>query len=106
MAAYPRRNDMGTSAARLNDRRAFLSTLAAGFFGAGAAVKIGRGDSAIGAWTGADTNSLLNQARPMEKGTLKIVKVEPMIMRFRRGEQGRLGGNFCLICRVETDEGL
>jgi galactonate dehydratase len=98
---------MRTRAASVNDRRrAFLSTLATGFFGASAAVRIGRGDSAVSAWTGTDTNSLLNQARPMEKGTLKIVKVEPMIMRFRRNEQGHLGGNFCLVCRIETDEGL
>jgi hypothetical protein len=89
-----------------DSRRGFLSTLATGLFGVSAAVKIGRGDSAVSAWTGADTNSLLNQARPKEKGQLKIVKVEPMIMRFRRSEQGSLGGNYCLMCRIETDEGV
>jgi hypothetical protein len=68
------------------NRRRFLETVAAGLFGASAAVKVGRGDSAVSAWTGTDTNSLVNQARPMEKGQLKIVKVEPMIMRFRRDE--------------------
>jgi len=88
------------------NRRGFLTTLATGFFGASAAVKIGRGDSAVSAWTGAGTNSLLNQARPQEKGQLKIVKVEPMIMRFRRSEQGSLSGNYCLMCRIETDEGV
>jgi galactonate dehydratase len=87
-------------------RRNFLAKVATGFFGAGAAVKIGRGNSAISAWTGAETNSLLNQARPQDKGQLKIVKVEPMIMRFRRDDQGRLSGNYCLVCRVETAEGI
>jgi len=87
-------------------RRTFLATLATGFFGAGAAVKIGRGDSAVGAWTGADSNSLLNQARPQEKSQLTIAKVEPMIMRFRRNDQGRLGGTYCLVCRIVTDEGI
>jgi galactonate dehydratase len=89
-----------------DSRRGFLTTLATGLFGAGAAVKTGRGNSAVSAWTGADTNSILNQARPQEKGQLKIVKVEPMIMRFRRNEQGRLAGNYCLVCRVETAEGI
>lgn len=87
-------------------RRNFLAKMATGFFGAGAAVEIGRGNSAISAWTGAETNSLLNQARPQDKGQLKIVKVEPMIMRFRRDDQGRLSGNYCLVCRVETAEGI
>ena len=89
-----------------DSRRGFLQNLAAGFFGASAAVNVGRGDSAVSAWTGADTNSIVNQARPTEKGQLKIVKVEPMIMRFRRDEQGRLSGNYCLVCRIETDEGI
>ena len=89
-----------------DNRRAFLARLATGFFGASAAVRVGRGDSAVSAWTGADTNSVLNQARPQEKGQLKIVKVEPMILRFRRDERGRLSGNHCLVCRIETDEGI
>jgi galactonate dehydratase len=87
-------------------RRRFLSELAGGLFGAAAAVKVGRGTSAVSAWTGTDTNSLLNQARPSEKGQLRIVKIEPMVMRFRRDEKGRLGGIYCLVCRVETDEGI
>src|SRR6185295_8437327 len=87
-------------------RRGFLATLATGLFGAGAAVKVGRGDSAVSAWTGVDTNSVLNQARPAEKGQLKIVKVEPLVMRFRRNDQGQLSGNYCLICRIETDDGI
>jgi galactonate dehydratase len=29
-----------------------------------------------------------------------------MIMRFRRNEHGPLGGTFCLVCRIETDEGI
>jgi len=98
---------MHAQRASLNDRRRlFLTTLATGFFGASAAVRIGRGASAISAWTGTGTNSLLEQARPQEKGRLAIVKVEPMIMRFQRGQQGALGGNYCLVCRVETDEGI
>jgi galactonate dehydratase len=87
-------------------RRGFLEKLAAGLFGAGAAVRFGRGDSAVSAWTGTETNSVLNQARPIEKGQLRIVKVEPMIMRFRRDPQGRLSGTYCLVCRIETDEGI
>lgn len=94
------------NASRTGGRRRFLTELATGFFGAAAAVKIGRGDSAVSAWTGSGTNSLLNQVRPAEKGQMKIVKVEPMIMRFRRDEKGGLGGNFCLICRIETDDGI
>jgi galactonate dehydratase len=88
------------------NRRSFLANVAAGLFGTAAAVKIGRGDSAVSAWTGSQTNSVLNQARPPGKGSLEIVKVEPMVMRFRRDDQGRLAGNHCLVCRIETKEGI
>jgi galactonate dehydratase len=64
---------------RAAGRRRFLSSMAAGLLGTGVAV--GRGTSAVSAWTGLQTNSVLNQARPpaAAKGAgLKIVKVEPL----------------------------
>src|SRR5262245_49330336 len=44
-------------------RRRFLTKMAAGLLGTGA-VTIGRRVSAVSAWTGSNTNSVLNQARP------------------------------------------
>src|SRR5262245_35129355 len=88
-------------------RRRFLSQMAAGLFGAGAAVKIGRGTSAVSAWTGQASNSVLNQAKPTARGNdLRIVKVDPYIVRFSKDDRGQLTGNFCLLCRVETAEGI
>jgi galactonate dehydratase len=83
-------------------RRGFLTRVAAGILGA---VPIGRGASAVSAWTGRDTNSVLNQARPSDKSELEIASVEPYIMRFGRDEQGRPRGQFYLMCRVQTKDG-
>jgi galactonate dehydratase len=85
-------------------RRNFLRRVAAGILGTGA-TQIGKGSSAVSAWTGRSTNSVLNQARPVEKSELKIATVEPYIMRFGRDEQGRPSGQFCLMCRIETTDG-
>jgi galactonate dehydratase len=86
-------------------RRNFLTRVAAGILGTGA-VQIGKGSSAVSAWTGRETNSVLNQARPSDKGDLKIAKVDPYVMRFGRDEQGRPRGQFYLMCRVETTDGF
>ena len=81
--------------------------MATGLFGAGAAVKFGRGDSAVSAWTGQATNSVLNQAKPMAgKNDLRITRVDPYIVRFVKDAKGQLTGNFCLLCRVETADGI
>jgi galactonate dehydratase len=58
--------------------------------------------SAVSAWTGGQTNSVLNQARPAGNSPLRIRKVEPCILRIPlRGHNG-----FYLMCRIETDDGL
>ena len=86
------------------DRRSFLQTVAAGILGF--EVRIGAGLSAVSAWTTLHTNSVLAQARPDDGSRLKIVKVEPHIMRVHRDAKGNLTGNYYLMCRVETSEGL
>lgn len=94
-------------------RRRFLQAVAAGILGPGAA-RIGRGASAISAWTGLETNSVLNQARPRDKAALKIVKLDPFIIRIEGGktDPASMGGvpsygrAAYLLCRVETEEGL
>ena len=92
----PRSNEQG--------RRNFLTRMAAGILGT-TAVQIGRGSSAVSAWTGRSTNSVLNQARPVDRSELKIAAVDPYIMRFGRDDQGRPRGQFYLMCRVETTDG-
>ena len=94
-------------------RRRFLASMAAGILGAG--VGVGRGASAVNAWTGLQTNSVLNQARPAAaKGPgLKITKIEPLILRLQnpggdptsRNPSATWNRSF-IICRVETEEGL
>ena len=37
---------------------------------------------------------------------LKVVKVEPFILRVRRDPKGNLTGNAYMMCRVETEEGI
>jgi len=87
-------------------RRRFLSQMAAGLLGAGT-VGIGRGISQVSAWTGHTTNSVLNQARPAAgRNDLRITKVDPVIFRFSKDRNGALTGNFCLLCRIETAEGI
>src|ERR1700751_5982310 len=78
--------------------------MAAGILGTG--VRIGAGISAVSAWTGAQTNSVLNQARPADRSMLKIVKVQPFILRVRRDPKGNLTGTSYMMCRIETDEGI
>ena len=85
-------------------RRNFLTRMAAGILGT-AAVQIGKGPSAVSAWTGRGTNSVLNQARPTDKSELEIGAIDPFIMQFGRDEQGRPRGGFYLMCRVRTKDG-
>jgi galactonate dehydratase len=91
--------------ARESGRRAFLQSVAAGILGK--SVAVGEGSSAVTSWTGNDTNSVLNQARPINDGTLKIVKVEPVVLRLHaRNEDLTLYPQDYLMCRIETDDGI
>lgn len=93
-----------TAIERQDHRREFLKKMARGVLGTGVAV--GTGMSSISAWTGSDTNSILNQARAADGDQLKIVKVEPFILRMRRNAKGEQTGMAYMCCRVETEEGL
>jgi len=84
------------------ERRTFLSKVAAGILGT---VPIGAGASAVSAWTGSETNSVLNQARP-DASPLKIANVTPYIMRLQKDASGKLTGVNFLMCRIETADGL
>ncbi|HZT30637.1 MAG TPA: mandelate racemase/muconate lactonizing enzyme family protein [Bryobacteraceae bacterium] len=65
-------------------------------------MRIGGGLSAVSTWSGAQTNSILNQARPADASVLRIRKVEPKILRIsQRGH-----ASYFLMCRIETAEGL
>src|SRR5262245_18945414 len=77
--------------------------MAAGILGNG--VRIGAGMSAISAWTGAQTDSVLNQARPADCSMLKLARVEPFILRLRRDPRGNLTDTSYLMCWVQTDVG-
>jgi uncharacterized protein (DUF362 family) len=83
------------------DRRNFIRRMAGGLLGAAA---VGPGASAVSAWTGAATNSVLNQARGAAGGQLKITNVTPYIVRLQRDAKGQLSGVHCLLCRIVTDE--
>jgi galactonate dehydratase len=83
-------------------RREFLQRVAAGILGS---VAVGPGASAVSAWTGAGTNSVLNQARP-DSSPLRIRSVTPFIMRMRRDGKGQLTGTHFLLCRIETEDGI
>lgn len=93
------------------NRRTFLTAMAAGILGG---VRVGRGTSEVAAWTGLDTNSVLNQARPLDSTAgLKIAKVEPLILRLKNPGGDPLSRNpsaewnrHFMLCRVETEEGL
>jgi galactonate dehydratase len=78
--------------------------VAAGILGSG--VRIGAGMSAVSAWTGAQTNSILNQMRAADRSLLKVVKVEPFVLRIHRNHEGNLTGTSYLMCRVQTEEGI
>jgi galactonate dehydratase len=92
-------------------RRRFLTAMASGILGG---VTVGRGPSQVSAWTGLQTNSVLNQARPAAASPgLKIVKVEPLILRLKNPAGDPASRNpsaawnrAYLICRVETEEGI
>jgi galactonate dehydratase len=86
------------------ERRNFLRKIAAGVLGT-SAIEIGPGASQVSAWTGSETNSVLNQART-GSSSLRIKSITPYILRLRRDQQGRLTGVHFLLCRIETDEGI
>ena len=87
-----------------DDRRIFLTKMAAGALGTGVAV--GSGVSSVGSWTGTRTNSVLYQARPADNDMLKIAKIEPVIMQTQKNAQGKLTGTPFMMCRMETTEGI
>jgi hypothetical protein len=64
-------------------RREFLTKVAVGALGTGVAV--GPGASAVSGWTGTQSNSVVNQARPGDKDSLTIAKIEPVIMQVGSG---------------------
>jgi hypothetical protein len=76
-------------------RRNFLKSVAAGILGA----------SAVSAWTGAQTNSVLNQART-DSSLLKIKSVTPVILQLQRDSLTELKGVHFLLCRIQTDDGI
>jgi galactonate dehydratase len=87
------------------NRRTFLQKVAAALLGP--SVALGKTPSTVSAWTGSETNSVLNQARPVTTGPLRIVKVEPVVLRLNaRNEDLSLYPQDYLMCRVETDEGI
>ncbi|HYM11633.1 MAG TPA: mandelate racemase/muconate lactonizing enzyme family protein [Bryobacterales bacterium] len=89
-----------SNTAREASRRQFLQTVAAGILGTG--VRVGAGLSAVSAWSGAQTNSVLNHAKGAGGSPLRIRKVDPCILRLRlRGREG-----YYLMCRIQTDDGL
>ena len=86
-------------------RRDFLQAVAAGILGS--SVGTGQTPSTVSGWTGKDTNSVLNQARPVTKGALNITSVEPVVLRLSaRNEDLSLYPQDYLMCRVQTDEGI
>ncbi len=87
-----------------DNRRTFLTKVAVGALGTGVAV--GSGTSAVSAWTGSQTNSVVNQARPGDNDSLTIAKIEPVIMQTQRNAAGKLSGTPYMCCRVETKEGI
>ena len=40
------------------------------------------------------------------KNDLRITKVDPYIVRFSKDASGALTGNYCLLCRIETADGI
>ena len=87
-----------------DNRRTFLTKVAVGALGTGVAV--GSGASAVSAWTGRQTNSVVNQARPSDTDSLTIAKVEPLLMQVHKDTRGKLSGTPYMLCRVETTEGI
>ena len=87
-----------------DNRRGFLTKVAAGALGA--SVQVGTGVSKVGAWTGLQSNSVVNQLRPADNDSLIIAKIEPVIMQTQRNASGKLTGTPYMMCRVETKEGI
>jgi galactonate dehydratase len=87
-----------------SSRRSFLETVAAGILGGGA-ISVGPGASAVSAWTGEQTNSVLNQARG-DSSPLRIRSVTPMILQLQRDSLTALKDVHFLLCRIETEDGL
>jgi galactonate dehydratase len=85
-------------------RRNFLRSVAAGILGGGA-ISVGPGTSAVSAWTGAQTNSVLNQART-DSSPLKIKSVTPMILQLQRDSLTELKDVHFLLCRIQTEDGI
>jgi galactonate dehydratase len=84
-------------------RRDFLRAMAAGILGGG--VTVGRGMSAVSAWTGAETNSVLNQARA-DPSPLKIKRVTPYIMQLQRDSLTAIPQVHFLLARIDTEDGI
>jgi galactonate dehydratase len=89
---------MTTPNNEVRPRRRMLGALTFGLLGPG--VRIGRGNSAASAWTGTQTNSVLNQAR-CGAMSLKIARVTPLILRIPKSSQVHF-----LLCRIDTEDGL
>ncbi|HUI54623.1 MAG TPA: mandelate racemase/muconate lactonizing enzyme family protein [Bryobacteraceae bacterium] len=85
-------------------RRDFLKSAAAGILGGGA-ISVGPGTSAVNAWTGMQTNSVLNQARS-DSSPLKIRSVTPMILQLQRDSLTELKDVHFLLCRIQTEDGI
>jgi galactonate dehydratase len=85
-------------------RRNFLKSVAAGILGGGA-ISVGPGTSAVSAWTGAQTNSVLNQVRT-DSSPLKIKSVTPMILQLQRDSLTELKEVHFLLCRIQTEDGI
>jgi galactonate dehydratase len=100
-------NRLMISTSKMGDcRRDFLRRVAAGILGT-SGVTMGTSPSTVSAWTGRDTNSILNQARPADQNRLEIARVEPIIFRlYARNEDLSLYSQHYLMCRVETKEGI
>jgi L-alanine-DL-glutamate epimerase-like enolase superfamily enzyme len=95
---------MSTGTVTTPERRDFLRKMAAGLLGGGA-IAIGPGVSAVSAWTGEQTNSVLNQARS-DSSPLKIKSVTPMILQLQRDSLTELRDVHFLLCRIQTEDGI
>ncbi len=84
-------------------RRDFLRTVAAGILGG--SVTVGRGMSAVSAWTGMQTNSVLNQART-DSNPLRIKRVTPYIMQLQRDSLTAIPQVHFVLARIDTEDGI
>lgn len=86
-----------------NRRRDFLRAMAAGILGGG--VTVGAGASAVSAWTGDQTNSVLNQART-DANPLRIKSVKPYVLQLQRDSLTELTSIHFVLARIETEDGI